>query len=343
MSAWRIQIAKPDIGSEEIEAVTRVLRSGRLACGPEVEAFEEAFASYIGRRHAVAVSSGTMGLEIALDLLGEREMSMPALSFPATWNAMLRSGVKPFAVDVGADGIAHDLPFPAVGVDLFGRVAGPCVVEDACEALGCPGAGHQGIAAVFGFYPNKQITTGEGGMIVCDDAHLAARFRDARNHGRAQVCGVVPTNGRMDEMSAALGRVQLRRLPGFVSRRAEIAARCRQRIGEYVGMLDHSVTRSWFVFPVFVSHAQSLVEHLVNDRIEAHTMASRFPVWPGLGDYPMAREFTEHGVLLPIHTGMTNADVDTVAQAVMDWRFARAQAEAWVEAWRAPLSPAPPP
>jgi perosamine synthetase len=234
-----IPLARPHIGERERELVMDVLRSDTLACGEMVPAFERRFAEQVGTRFAVACSSGTAGLHVALDRLGlgpGDEVITSSFSFIASANVILHERATPVFADIDEDTLNVD---PAaieaaitprtraiVPIHIFGypcdieAIAGIAaehgipVVEDACEALGCTvngrPVGSHGNPAVYGFYPNKQLTTGEGGMVTTDDEAVAADLRSLVNQGRSDngdwlVHQRVGFNYRMDEMSAAIG------------------------------------------------------------------------------------------------------------------------------------------
>ena len=254
-----IPIARPLIGEEEIEAVTRVLRSGWLMQGPEVEAFEHELAAYVGARHACAVSSGTAALHLALLAAGVGpgdEVVTVSHSFIATANAVRLCGAVPVFVDIdpqtfnldpqwldAAIGprtravlVAHQLGMPC-DLDAVAAICaarGVVLVEDAACALGSEhlsrGAwsriGGRGTLACFSFHPRKILTTGDGGAVTTNDAALDARVRRLRQHGmdpRGTFVESAP-NYRMTDLAAAVGRVQLGRLPSLLEeRRAQVA------------------------------------------------------------------------------------------------------------------------
>lgn len=252
-----IRLVIPEIGDEEIQAVTDVLRSGYLVQGKHVECFERQVAAYVGVKHAIAVSSGTAALHLALAALeigvGD-EVIVPDFTFPATANVVALLGATPVLVDVdpATFNATADQILPAITsrtraimpVHLFGQPADMvpilelaaahdlAVVEDAACALGAVYQGRpcgaMGNLGCFSFHPRKVITTGEGGMVVTDDDSLAARLRLLRNHGMAAYPDgtrfVVPgLNYRMTDFQGALGVAQMQRLEEIVNRRILLA------------------------------------------------------------------------------------------------------------------------
>jgi dTDP-4-amino-4,6-dideoxygalactose transaminase len=260
--AVTIPLARPALGAAEVAAVARVLASGQLTQGAETPAFEAALAAVTGRRHAVAVASGTAALDLALRALevapGQR-VAVAGFGFPAAANLLQQRGAEVVLVDVDpaswtidlvrleaalASGVtlvvAIDqlgLATPAAAVEALARASGATVLGDAacglgaCDADGRPG-GALGTLAILSFHPRKCITTGEGGAVLCDDARLAARLAALRNHGQ-QAPGqfVEPgVNARLGELGAALGRVQLERLAVLVAERGALAQRYQEAL-----------------------------------------------------------------------------------------------------------------
>ncbi len=262
----KIPIARPWLGEEEAEAVKAPLRSGWVAQGPEVAAFEAEFAAYVGARHACAVSSGTTALHAALLALGvtaEDEVITVSHSFIATANAIGYCGATPVFVDVEpatfnmnpalveaavtdrtrAILCVHQIGMPSdlAALYMLAEQTGVPLIEDAAcatgseikwngswERIGRP----RGRVATFSFHPRKLLTTGDGGMLTTDDGELDARFRSLRNHGmKTAEAGLefveVGRNWRMTDVQAAIGRVQLGKIPEMVTRRREQAARYR--------------------------------------------------------------------------------------------------------------------
>jgi perosamine synthetase len=303
----RIPLSSPDITEAEIDAVSAVLRTNRLSLGPELEAFERAFAAYHSIPDAVAVSSGTAGLHLALLALGIGEgceVVVPSFAFVAVANAVFQVRATPVFVDIDpvtlnldpalveeaitprtrAILVVHTFGVPAE-MDRLQEIArrhNLVLIEDACEAIGAEydsqKVGGFGDLAVLGFYPNKQITTGEGGCVLVRDPELADRLRSLRNQGRVPKLrddsvnefeerdlaaswfehGEIGYNYRLSELAAALGRVQLGRLDEILALRRSAAERY-QSLLETISDLDLPPlvlprrTVSWFVYVVRLS------------------------------------------------------------------------------------------
>src|SRR3982751_4470779 len=261
----QIPLARPEIGTREEELVREGLRSGRLSLGPVGERFERAFAEWLGVEDAVAVSSGTAALHLGVRALdwgeGDEVLTSP-FSFVASANCLLYEGARPVFCDVDpvtlnldpeaaaaalgerTRGILpiHIFGFPAAMPELEALAAGHDlgILEDACEAIGAGdcegmGVGTRGNLATFAFYANKQMTTGEGGMIVPSDPELAARLRSERNQGRAADMGWLDHGGlgfnyRLSDLAAALGVAQVEKLDSLLARRAAVAALYEERL-----------------------------------------------------------------------------------------------------------------
>lgn len=285
----RIPLSAPDVTAAEVEAVSAVLRTSQLSLGPKLEEFEQATARYIGTSHAVAVSSGTSGLHLCMRALGISpgdEVIVPSFTFIAVANAARYEGATPVFVDVDeqtlnldpakielaitprtrAIVVVHTFGCPAALAEIL-EIAGRhrlAVIEDACEALGAEydgcKVGSFGDAGVFGFYPNKQITTGEGGMIVTNDLRIAVLARKLRNQGRGAAGGWLEHeelgyNYRIAELSCALGIEQLKRIEAILERRAAVAREyhCRLESHPDLELPPVALARrriSWFVYVV---------------------------------------------------------------------------------------------
>jgi perosamine synthetase len=285
----RIPLSAPDITEADIEAVVGVLRTSRLSLGPKMEEFEEAVAGYAGAPYGIALSSGTAGLHLGLAALnvGEGdEVILPSFTFIAVANAVLFQRARPVFADIDpltlnlnpesvaraitprtrAIIVVHTFGCPA-DLDPILRIAaghGLRVIEDVCEALGAEYRGSRvgalGDLGVFGFYPNKPIATGEGGMVVTRDRELAETIRALRNQGRRPADGwldhgLLGYNYRLSEMNSALGLSQMKRIDSILARRENRAACYSEHLRTIpevaVPVLEIAGGRvSWFVFVV---------------------------------------------------------------------------------------------
>jgi perosamine synthetase len=367
-----IPMSRPDITAAERAAVLDVLSTPVLALGPRLERFERSLANRIGARHAVGVSSGTAGLHLCVVAAGIREgdvvLTTP-FSFVASANCVLYERARPIFVDIDPQTLTIDPDALAsaaraltargerltaiLPVHVFGHPADMdpirdvaaryrlAVIEDACEAIGAAykgrAVGTLGDAAVFAFYPNKQLTTGEGGMIVTDDPAWDALFRSLRNQGRDVFDGWLQHsrlgwNYRLDELSAALGAVQVERLEEILAQRARVAEAYTRRLVR----LEHVTTpaiapwvtrMSWFVYVVRLAPwldrdavIRALEEHGVPSRAyfpPIHLQPfyrERFGFRPG--DFPVSEEMGRRCLALPFFGAMTDAQIDTVCGAL---------------------------
>jgi len=308
-----VPLSSPDVTEDEIQAVAEVLRSGRLSLGPRVVAFEQVCAARAGRKHGIAVNSGTSGLHLCVRALGLSdgdEVITPSFSFVATTNCLLFERVKPVFVDIDPDTYNMDpaaieaaitsrtraiLPVEVFGnpahFDQYERIAhehGLAMIEDSCEALGGTlngrATGSFGQCSVFAFYPNKQITTGEGGMIVTDDDTVADLCRSMRNQGRNTTATAgwlsyarLGYNFRMSELSAVLGEMQMRRLDEIVVRRREVARQYHQHLADieeiHLPTMADPDNASWFLYVVRLNDRfsgedrRAVMEHLRSEGI----------------------------------------------------------------------------
>jgi perosamine synthetase len=285
----RIPLSAPDIGEQEIQAVTEVLRSTQLSLGPKLEQFENRIAGYVGAAHAVAVNSGTSALHLCIRALGigeGDEVIVPSFTFIAVANAVRYERATPVFVDIEprrlnldpnrieeaitsrtkAIIVVHTFGCPADMEEILAiaRKHHLYVIEDACEALGAEyksrRAGGLADAGVFGFYPNKQITTGEGGVVVTQSERLAATIRSLRNHGRSDSDdwyqhAEFGYNYRISELNCALGIAQLTRIDAILKRRETIAKIYTEKLTGATELILPSGTAadckiSWFVYVV---------------------------------------------------------------------------------------------
>ncbi|HMK09012.1 MAG TPA: DegT/DnrJ/EryC1/StrS family aminotransferase [Anaerolineales bacterium] len=383
-----ISMSAPDITDSEIQAVLEVLRTPRLSLGPRQEAFEAAVAGRVGARHAVAVSSGTAGLHLAVRAagIGDGDLVVTTpFSFVASANVMLYERAVPIFVDVdpvtgnidpslveeaihdllkGGERAARRQPRRGAGagrlkavlpVDAFGQPAAYevlvpearkhelTVIEDSCESFGAlrhgRPAGMFGDIGVFAFYPNKQITTGEGGVVVTDRDDWADTLRSLRNQGRAPgdtwlQHARLGYNYRMDELSAALGEAQMQRFDELLDRRQRVADWYGERLSEQTGVqpltIDPATTRvSWFVY--VVRFEAGLDRDAIAGRLERSGIPSRPYFTPihlqpyfverfgyRAGDFPVAEDLGRRSLALPFSSVMTEGEVDEVCRALRE-------------------------
>jgi perosamine synthetase len=361
-----VPLARPVLGEAEEQAVLEVLRSGQLSLGPRVPAFEEAFAARLGVAHASAVSSGTAGLHLALRAVGVGEgdeVVTSPFSFVASANSVLFERARPVFADIdpvtlnldpeAAAAAVTDRTTALLPVHIFGYPAdlpalerlGLPLVEDACEALGAVHAdgvavGARGHPAVFGFYANKQLTTGEGGMLTTADAAVKARVDSERNQGRAPDMGWLDHdrlgfNYRLSDLHAAVGLVQLDRLDAMLEARARVAAAYREALAGLEGGRGLGLPcpdaggdrRGWFVFVVQVprSHDRDAVIAALRARgvqckpylPAIHLMSfyrERFGHRPG--EFPVCEDVAARSVALPFFPALGDDQVARVAEAL---------------------------
>jgi perosamine synthetase len=364
-----IRLARPWITDEDLSAVCAVLESGALVQGDRVEGFERDIARYIGVSHAVAVSSGTAALHLALLAMGigsGEVVFVPGYSFPATANAVVLAGARPWFVDVDAETFCMDpaalrseiraakagglhlravMPVHAFGhcapmVEIQGlaREHGLLIIEDAACALGASldgrRAGTWGEAACFSFHPRKTLTTGEGGMLVTQDAELAARTRLLRNHGmerrgRDVTFPVVGFNYRMTEIAAALGSSQLNRYATMLRQRVEAAAYYDARLA---GVPARTPVVAAAADHVYQTYVVVLSDRLCGVRNELLDYASSMGVELGIGTYhlpgldayegadtttaPTSRRLSVSSVALPLYFGILREEQDRVVDCI---------------------------
>jgi len=364
MTSKEIPLARPNVTQAEIDAVVAVLRSATLSLGPKLPEFEEALARQCGTRYAVACSSGTCGLHLLVRALGigeSDEVITTPFSFVASANCAVYEGAKPVFVDIDPDTWNIDPALiekaitprtkAVIPVDVFGQVVDMDtllalavrhhlrVIEDSCEALGSTYKGKQagsfGDAGVFGFYPNKQITTGEGGMIVTDDEEVARLCRSMRNQGRDTNGGWLAHprlgfNYRMSDINCALGLIQLGRLAEIAAERTRVYDLYRNRLaGEDRIMLQQlhpDAAANWFVFVVRLDDRYSPADrdhtlHALRERgigcsnyfAPIHLQpfyVEKFGYKPG--DFPICEALADRTIALPFHHELSSEDVDHV-------------------------------
>jgi dTDP-4-amino-4,6-dideoxygalactose transaminase len=363
-----IPLAKPEIGAREEQLVLEVLRSGRLSLGPMGERFERDFAAWLGVDDAVAVSSGTAGLHLGVRALGwgrGDEVLTSPFSFIASANCLLYEGVRPVFCDVdpatlnldpaAASAATGERTVGILPVHIFGYPAAMAelealagrhdlgLLEDACEALGAIDSegkkvGARGNVATFAFYANKQMTTGEGGMVVPSDPAAASRLRSERNQGRAADMGWLDHGGlgfnyRLSDVAAALGVAQLERLETMLLDRERVAALYEDGLTAIDGVqapiagLDME-KRSWFVYTVQLDEAldrDATIARLAERSIASKAYLPCIHLFPQMrelgyreGQFPVAEAASARSLALPFFPSMSESQVARVCEALAD-------------------------
>ena len=360
-----IPLAKPVIGAEEEQAVIEVLRSGQLSLGPRVEAFEQAFASRVGAPYASAVSSGTAGLQLALRAVGVSdgdEVITSPLSFVASANVCVMERATPVFADIdpitltldpaAAAAAVTDRTTAILPVHIFGYPAalaplealGLPIVEDACEALGARYADGTAVGssehpAIFGLYANKQITTGEGGMVTVGDEAIKQRIDSELNQGRAPNMDWLDHdrlgfNFRLSDIACALGIAQLTRLEEMLAGRQRVAELYYQRLSGVEGLVlpcadRGQERRGWFVFVVQLPQSFDRDETI---RALAGLGIQSKPYLPAIhlmayyrehfghreGEFPVCEKVAAQSIALPFFPEMTEAQVERVCAALRE-------------------------
>ena len=357
-----IPLASPELGEREEELVLEVLRSGRLSLGPMGQRFERAFADFLGVEDAVAVSSGTAALHLGVRQLGwgeGDEVVTSPFTFVASSNCLLYEGARPVFVDVdpvtldidpdAAAAVVTERTVGLLPIDIFGWPAawpelealaarhGLGVLEDACQALGGVDSegrkvGSRGHFATFAFYANKQMTTGEGGMIVPTDAEAAARLRSERNQGRAVDMGWLDHdrlgfNYRLSDVQAAIGLAQVEKLPRLLEERAAVATMYGERLAGVQGVEAPMAARGrevrgWFVYVVRLADEvdrDAVINRLRERGIDSKDYLPSIHLFPHIrelgyreGQFPVAEAASAHSMALPFFPRMSEAQVERV-------------------------------
>jgi perosamine synthetase len=361
-----IGLSAPYVDERDEELVLEVLRSGRLSLGPTIDRFEELLAERVGAPYAAAVSSGTTGLHLlcrAASLGPGDEVVTSPYSFAASANCFIYEGAAPVFADIdprtlnldpaAVEAVITPRTRAIVAVDIFGY---PCeldalrtladrhglvLIDDSCEALGAEyrGApvGSHGISGVFAFYPNKQMTTGEGGMVTTHSEDEWLLLRSLRNQGRADDGGWLDHarlgyNYRLDDIRAALGIGQLEKLDEMLRRRSGVAERYGRLLAEVDGVEapcadDDDHRRSWFVYVVELAAGldrEQVISALEREGIQTARylpcihlqayMRERFGFSEGL--CPIAEDTSRRTFALPFHTALDPGDQDHVVEAL---------------------------
>ena len=367
-----IPLSNPDVTEEEIRAVVEVLRTPNLSSGnsgPRLRAFEEAAADRAGRKHGIGVNSGTSGLHLCVNALGigeGDEVITTPFTFIATINAVLFERAAPVLVDIDPEtyNVDPDALEAAITpktrallpVEVFGNTAhfdryeqiardhGLAMIEDCCEALGgrlgSRPAGNFGDCGVFAFYPNKQITTGEGGMIVTDSDEVRKLCVSLRNQGRAADDDAwlaherMGYNFRLSEINAALGEVQLRRLDEILDKRRAVAAAYHRALADvdeiHLPPMAQADTASWFVYVIRLGDRfgqddrDAVIRHLRDGGIGCGNYFAPVHTQPYIterlgckaGDFPVTERIAARTIALPFFANLAPEQIARVKEAL---------------------------
>jgi dTDP-4-amino-4,6-dideoxygalactose transaminase len=379
MNVWKVPLADVTLGPEEIAAVTEVLQSGWLSMGPKTQEFEAHFAQFLGAKHAFAVANGTAALHLACEIVGlgpGDEVLCPALTFVASANAILYTGAKPVFVDVTG---SHDLnlspedaaakitartaalmvvhyggyPVDMDAIAALAQARGLAIIEDCAHAPGAVYHSAQGPRAVgtlsdvgcFSFFSNKNMTTGEGGMVVTNNDELAGKIKMSRSHGMTTLTwdrhrghsfsyDVVGKgyNYRLDEMRAALGLVQLQRLETGNARRRELTQAYRAKLKDLdhleVPFRDAPDGSAHHLFPILLldpagraDFMAALAQQGIQTSIHyppVHLFSYYQDLWEEGHHHrvPLTEEIASRLVTLPLYPSLTMAQLDSVVAAM---------------------------
>ena len=352
-----IPAAKPLIGDEERAAVDRILRSGMLAQGPEVAAFEEEFSKHVGGRHCVAMNSGTSALHLGFIAGGIKpgdEVIVPSFSFAATANSVVLAGGVPVFADIDpktfnidpthVESLITKKTKAIMPVHLYGHIAAMdelnaiaakhnlIVFEDAAQghlaSLNGKNSGEFSKVASFSFYPTKNMTSGEGGMCVTDSAEVARMLKLLRNQGQEirYKNEVVGFNTRMTDIHAAIGRVQLAKLPGWTKKRQENAAYLNANLKNVV--VPHvapGTTHSYHQYTILIpgkdagkrdEFIKRIGEKGVGSGVYYPTPIHRLPSFNLDLHLPVTEEIIKECVSLPIYPTLTQEELSTIVSVV---------------------------
>jgi perosamine synthetase len=343
----RIRLGWPDVGEPELVEVAEVLASGMLTMGPKVAEFEAEIARLCEVEHALAVTSGTAALHLAVLALGLEpgdEVLVPAYTFPATANVVALSGLKPVLVDVDPETMNIDPSKIEVGprtklllgVHLFGRplplheLPDVPLLEDAAGALGAKyrgrACGGLGVAGCLSFHPRKVVTTGEGGAVTTNDAEIAAAVQTMRNHGwRSLSPPDMPAPGlnyRLADILCAVGIPQARRLDELMAQRTRVAEGYSERLKDLPVLLpraDEGDVHGWQAYVLQIDDRDRVLTELRAQGIEAQigTYAlQQLGAYTDQGPFPGAARVFERALALPLHSKLSDSDLDRVAEAV---------------------------
>jgi perosamine synthetase len=371
----QVPLSSPDIIDKDIEAVVGVLKTRFLSIGPKVAEFEKRMSSFAGTKYAVAVNSGTSALHLIIRGMGIKEgdkVITTPFSFISSSNCILFEKAEPLFVDIEEDTLNLDadkveeklenLSGEELGrvkallvVDAFGQPAdwdrfekiarkyNLKLIEDSAEALGSEYKGKKcgsfGEAGVFAFYPNKQITTGEGGILVTDNEELAKLARSMRNQGRGEGGGWLDHerlgyNFRMDELSAALGCSQMERIGEILEKRERVAGRYNQKLSTIeevqIPYISPDTTRmSWFVYVIRLEKSinrYGVIKYLNREGVQCKPYFTPIHLQPFYkdmfgfrkGDFPITEDVSARTIALPFFNNLKEEQIDYVVEKLKE-------------------------
>ncbi|OGZ27125.1 MAG: polysaccharide biosynthesis protein [Candidatus Nealsonbacteria bacterium RIFOXYB1_FULL_40_15] len=350
-----IPLSRPDITEEEIKEVLEALKSPFLSMGPKTDEFERMISEYAGRKYAVAVNSGTSALHLIIKSLGigkGDEVITTPFSFVASANCILYEGAVPVFCDIDRESFNIDVSKieekitsktkAILAVDIFGNPAdwialkkiaekhNLILIEDSAESLGSEFEGSKcgsfGKASVFAFFPNKQITTGEGGVILTDDIDMAETCYSLRNQGRRFKNGkwlehvILGYNYRMTEMSAALGIAQIRRIGEILKKRNKVANLYNSKLKGICKLFNNK--GSWFVYVVELPERNKVMSFLLKEGISCSNYFYPIHLQPFYkrmfgykeGDFPIAEEVSSKTLALPFYNDLQEGEINFIVE-----------------------------
>jgi len=364
----KVNLGSPDITNEEIYLVKDVLESGILSIGPKIDEFEDEFKKYFNVKHAIGVNSGTSALHLLIksfDIKEGDEVITTPFSFIASTNCILFEKAKPIFVDIDEKTLNIDInkiedkitdrTKAILPVDVFGhpnnmeeimklaKKYNLKVIEDSCEAIGSE---YEGIksgtladAGVFAFYPNKQITTGEGGMIITNNDNVADLCRSMRSQGRA-ITGLwlyherLGYNYRMSEINAAIGIVQMRRLKEIIDKRDKVAQIYNEKLKDVKDVttpyVDQKVTKmSWFVYVIRLDDnidRNKVIDYLTENGVSCKPYFTPIHLQPYMrelfgfkeGDFPITEKIGNSTIAIPFYNNLNEEEIDYVVEKIKD-------------------------
>lgn len=364
----KVNLSSPDITLKEINLVNEVLNSGTLSIGPKIKEFEKKFIDYFNVKNAIAVNSGTSGLHLLIKAFGITkgdEVITTPFSFVASSNCILFEDATPIFVDIDENTLNIDInkieekitdrTKAILAVDVFGHPVdiiklrmiadkyNLLLIEDSCEAIGAEfngiKAGTLADAGVFAFYPNKQITTGEGGVIITDNDEIAEVCRSLRSQGRANTGKwlyheILGYNYRMSEINAAVGIVQMERLDEILTKRENVAKMYNEKLSKVkeidVPYIDFKVTRmSWFVYVIRLNDnidRNSVMNYLIDNGIGCKPYFTPIHLQPYMkkkfnfkeGDYAITEKISESTIALPFYNNLSENKIDYVVKTLRE-------------------------